>query len=122
MANIREFDPVLPDPQFHIEKAIDFYKQIGQTGRVVFITAELGGGKTELLGALAKALHQSDPAATFLAGSFKGGEFIPKPLAWQKNISYSKGILTLGDVGSLVGLIPNGYSFAAALLGQLLVT
>jgi tetratricopeptide (TPR) repeat protein len=124
MTDIREFDAVLPDPTPHIEKTLELYEQVGRAGRVVFISAELGGGKTELLNALARALHRADPAPTFVAGTFRGGQFHPRPLEWQKEISLNKAMIAVGGVGSLgaLGIIPAGYAFAAAFIGQLLVT
>ncbi len=124
MTHIREFEPVLPDPQPFIEKALALYRRAVDEGRgrVVFIASELGGGKTELLGALGKALHRAEPAPEFIAGFFRGGEYRPHVLEWQRKVSLSKAALAAGGVGSQLGLIPNPYTFAASFIGQLLVT
>jgi hypothetical protein len=69
--NVREFEPILPDPQPYVDKALDLYDACvrRKRGRVVFIEAELGGGKTELLGAIGKALHEArSSGCTMLAG------------------------------------------------------
>ena len=77
MPNIREFEPILPDPQPYVEKALELYHACVQRrrGKIVFIEAELGGGKTDLLGAIGKALHQSQPTPKIVAGYFSRGEY-----------------------------------------------
>jgi tetratricopeptide (TPR) repeat protein len=122
--HIRDFEPILPDPQPYIEKALALYDRAarGEGGRVVFITAELGGGKTEHLSALAKALHQAKPKPAFVAGYFSGGEYRRYTLAWQKNICLSKAVLAAGETAALLSLFPSAYALAVSFLGQLLQT
>lgn len=124
MPHIRDFEPILPDPQPYIEKALALYDKavLDKGGRVVFIAAELGGGKTELLSALANALRQAKPKPTIVAGYFSGGEYRPYTLAWQKNICLSKAASAAGETAALLGLFPNAYALAASFVGQLLQT
>jgi tetratricopeptide (TPR) repeat protein len=124
MPHIRDFEPILPNPQTYIEKALALYDRAvrDKRGRVVFIAAELGGGKTELLSALAKALHQAKPKPNFVAGYFSGGEYRPYTLAWQKNICLNKAVLAVGETSALLGLCPTPYALAAGFVGQLLQT
>jgi energy-coupling factor transporter ATP-binding protein EcfA2 len=122
--HIRDFEPILPKPQPYIEKALALYDRAvrDKRGRVVFITAELGGGKTELLSALAKALHQAKPEPNIVAGYFSGSEYRPYTLAWQKGICLSKAVSAAGETAALLGLFPTPYAFAVGFVGQLLQT
>lgn len=124
MPHIRDFEPTLPDPQPYIEKALALYQRAARDkrGRVVFIAAELGGGKTDHLSALAKGLRQAKPAPTFVAGYFSGGEYHPYTFAWQKNVCLSKAVAAAGETAALLGLCPSPYSLAAGFVGQLLQT
>jgi tetratricopeptide (TPR) repeat protein len=122
--HIRDFEPILPDPQPYVEKALALYANAvrDKRGRVVFISAELGGGKTELLGALAKALHQANPMTSFVAGYFSGGEYRRYTLAWQKNICLRKAVSAAGETAALLGFFPTAFAFAVSFFGQLLQT
>ena len=122
MPHIRDFEPTLPDPQPYIEKALDLYHRAAHDGRgrVVFIAAELGGGKTDHLSALAKGLRQAKPAPNFVAGYFSGGEYRPYTLAWQKNVCLSKAVAAAGETAALLGLCPSPFALAAGFVGQLL--
>lgn len=124
MPHMREFEPILPDPQPYVEKALALYERAvrERRGRVVFLAAELGGGKTEHLNALARALRQAQPAPHFIAGFFRGGEYSRYKLDWQENICLKKAILAAGETASLLSLIPSPYTFAASFVGQLLQT
>lgn len=124
MPNIRDFDPVLPDPQFYVEKALALYERVvrEKRGRVVFISAELGGGKTEHLSAVAKALHQTKPEPNFIAGFFRSGEYSRHLLDWQETINFDKTTMATGGFSSLLSLCPIQYAFAASFIGQLLQT
>lgn len=121
MVNIRDFEPVLPDPKPYIEKALVLYERAlsKKRGQIVFIVAELGGGKTDLLNALAQALYRAKPKPNFLAGFFRDGEYRPQALAWEEKISLKKAVQAVGEAASLFGLFPGLYSFATSLIGQL---
>lgn len=124
MPHIRDFEPIIPDPQPHIERALALYDKAVRykRGRIVFIAAELGGGKTEHLSALAKALHQAKPEPAFVAGYFSRGEYHRYTLAWQKNICLSKAALVAGETAALLGFYSSPYALAMSLIGQLLQT
>lgn len=124
MPHIRDFEPTLPDPQPYVDKALALYKRAAADGRgrVVFIAAELGGGKTDHLSALAKGLRQAKPTPTFVAGYFSGGEYRPYTLAWQKNVCLSKAVAAAGETAALLGLCPGPFALAAGFVGQLLQT
>ena len=124
MANIRDFEPVLPDPQPYVKKALELYERAARAkrGHVVFIAAELGGGKTDHLNALAQALRQTKPAPNFIAGYFRGGEYVRYTLDWKENLCLKKTLLAAGETASLLSLFPNPYAFAAGFVGQLLQT
>lgn len=124
MAHIRDFEPILPDPQPYVEKALALYERAvrEKRGRIVFIAAELGGGKTDILNALAQALHHAKPEPNFVAGFFRGGEYHPHRLDWQERICLKKAVLAVGATASLLGFYPGLYAFAASFLGQLLQT
>ena len=121
MADIRDFEPVLPDPKPYIEKALALYDKAARErrGKIVFIAAELGGGKTDLLNALARALHRAKPKPNFVAGFFRNGEYFQQTLDWQDKICLKKTVQAVGEMASLFGLFPGLYSFAASLIGQL---
>jgi len=124
VAHIRDFEPILPDPQPYVEKALALYDRARREkrGRIVFIAAELGGGKTDVLNALAQALHHVKPEPNFVAGSFRGGEYHAQTLDWQERICLKKAVLAVGETAALLGLFPVLYSFAASFIGQLLQT
>jgi tetratricopeptide (TPR) repeat protein len=124
MVNIRDFEPVLPDPKQYVEKALALYERAlsRKTGRIVFIVAELGGGKTDLLNALAQALYRAKPKPNFLAGFFRDGEYRPQARDWEAKISLKKAVQAVGEAASLLGLFPGLYSFASSLIGQLFQT
>ena len=121
MADIRDFEPVLPNPKPYIEKALALYDKASRErrGKIVFIAAELGGGKTDLLNALAQALHRAKPKPNFVAGFFRNGEYHQQTLDWQDKICLKKTVQAVGETASLFGLFPGLYSFAASLIGQL---
>ena len=121
MADIRDFEPVLPNPKPYIEKALALYDKAARErrGKIVFIAAELGGGKTDLLNALAQALHRAKPKPNFVAGFFRNGEYFQQTLDWQDKICLKKTVQAVGETASLFGLFPGLYSFAASLIGQL---
>ncbi len=121
MADIRDFEPVLPNPKPYIEKALALYDRASRErrGKIVFIAAELGGGKTDLLNALAQALHRAKPKPNFVAGFFRNGEYHQQTLDWQNKICLKKTVQAVGETASLFGLFPGLYSFAASLIGQL---
>jgi tetratricopeptide (TPR) repeat protein len=89
---------------------------------VVFIEAELGGGKTELLGAIGKALHQTKPTPKFIAGYFNRGEYKHYSLHWREPICLRRALIATGGLGSLLGFFPVQYAFAASLIGQAIET
>jgi tetratricopeptide (TPR) repeat protein len=122
--NIREFEPILPDPQPYVEKALELYDSClhRNRGKVVFIEAELGGGKTELLGAIGKALHHAKPTPNFVAGYFSRGEFKPYSLHWREPICLRRAIIAAGSIVSLLGFLPVQYAFASSLIGQAIQT
>jgi tetratricopeptide (TPR) repeat protein len=124
MPHIRDFEPILLNPQPYVEKALALYERAvhEKRGHVVFITAELGGGKTELLSALAKALYLAKPTPNFTAGFFRGGEYCQFTMNWQKNICLNKTVMAAGGIASLLSLCPIQYGFAASFIGQLLQT
>lgn len=124
MAHLSDFEPILPDPLAYVEKVLALYDRTAREkrGRVVFITAEVGGGKTELLSALAKALRQAKPAPEFIAGFFRGGEYNHYQLAWQRTICLNKAAIAAGELGSFLGLLPITFASAANFIGQLLQT
>ena len=124
MPNIREFEPILPNPQPYVEKALELYKSWirRKQGRVVFIEGELGGGKTELLGAIGKALHQTKPTPNFVAGYFSRGEYKPYSLNWREPICLRRALNVAGGLSSLLGFFPVQYAFAASLIGQAIET
>lgn len=124
MAHVRDFEPILPDPQPYVEKALALYERAvrEKRGRIVFISAELGGGKTDILNALAQALHHANPEPNFVAGFFRGGEYHRHSFDWQKNICLKKAVLAVGEAASLLSLLPGLYAFAASFIGQLLQT
>lgn len=124
MAHLGNFEPILPDPQPHIGQALALYDRVSRErrGRVVFITAELGGGKTEQLDALSRALSQAEPAPAFVAGYFRGGEYHPYSLEWQRPVSLQKTVMAAGGISSLMGLFPAPFAFAATFVGQLIET
>ena len=95
MAHFSEFESTLPDPKPYIEKALALYEKAvrERRGRVVFIAAELGGGKTDLLKALAQALHNTKPEPNFVAGFFRGGEYFRQTLDWQDKLSFKRAAL-----------------------------
>jgi tetratricopeptide (TPR) repeat protein len=124
MTYIRDFEPILPDPQPYVAKALALYERAVRDGRgrVVFIAAELGGGKTEHLSALARELSQAKPAPNFLAGFFSDGQYYRYTFDWQENICLKKAVIAAGGATALLGLLPGPYAFAAAFVGQLLQT
>jgi tetratricopeptide (TPR) repeat protein len=124
VANIRDFEPILPDPQLYVEKALALYETAVRQkgGRIIFIEAELGGGKTELLGAIGKALHQARPAPNFIAGYFSRGEYRPYTLHWREPICLRRALIAAGGLGSLLGFFPIQYALAASLIGQAIET
>jgi tetratricopeptide (TPR) repeat protein len=115
-----EFDAPLPDPQPYIEKALALYQRAvrEKRGRIIFITAESGGGKTELLDALAKALYQEKPRPNFAAAYFRNEECRRYSLDWQKKICLKRTALAIGSIASLLGLGPIPTAGIASLVGQ----
>jgi tetratricopeptide (TPR) repeat protein len=124
MAEFGDFDPILPDPQPLIEKALLLYERAAKSklGRIVFITAEMGSGKTEQLSALAKALRRAKPAPNLIAGYFKDSGYHRYTLDWQQSVCLKKALIAAGGVGTLMGLFPISYAFAFEFIGQLLET
>jgi tetratricopeptide (TPR) repeat protein len=122
LVDIRDFESFLPDPQPYVEKALALYESaVGEKhGRIIFIAAELGGGKTDLVNALAQALHNARPEPNFVAGSFRGGEYYRCSLDWQRKICLKKAVQAVGESAQLLGLVLGPYGFAASLIGQLL--
>ncbi len=124
MADIRDFEPILPNPKPYIEKALALYDKAARErrGKIVFIAAELGGGKTDILNALAQALYRAKPKPNFVAGFFRNGHYYQQTFDWQEKICLKKTVQAVGETASLLGLFPGLYSFAASLIGQLFQT
>ena len=122
MAHTRDFESILPDPKPYIEKALALYEKAIREGRgrVVFVAAELGGGKTDLLNALAQSLHHTKPEANFVAGFFRNGEYFRQALEWQDKFCIKRAALALGETASLLGFFPGLYAFAVSFIGQLI--
>lgn len=122
MAHTRDFESILPDPKPYIEQALALHERAirEQRGRVVFVAAELGGGKTDLLNALAQSLHHTKPEPNFVAGFFRGGEYFRQTLNWQDKFCIKRATLALGETASLLGLFPGLYAFAVSFIGQLI--
>lgn len=124
MIPIHDFEMTLPDSGPYIEKTLKLYETAVQQkrGRIVFITAEVGGGNTELLNAIIHALHRTKPDAKVVAGFFRGGEYYPQKLNWDKRICFENLMQAVGETAALIGLVPSIYAFAASFVGQLLQT
>jgi hypothetical protein len=121
MAHIRNFESILPDPKPYIEKALALHEKAirEQRERVVFVAAELGGGKTDLLNALAQSLHHTKPEPNFVAGFFRGGEYFRQTLDWQNRFCIKRAALALGETASLLGFVPGMYAFTVSFIGQM---
>ena len=125
MTHMREFEPVLPDARPYVARAAALYERAvrEKRGGVVFIAAEPGGGKTEHLGALAKALHRSKPRPNIVAGYFSAGEYQRYKLDWQDGVSLKKTLAAAGSLASLLALCPlPSVGFAFNLIAQFVET